>query len=288
MVKIFPQTSVIIVNYNFGDFLIDCLKSIDDRRNRSLDLLEIIVVDNGSTDGSISNAQKQFPDVKYIINDKNLGFARACNIGVEQTTGEFLLFLNPDTVVVNGAIKKAEDFMATHPECGALSGLIFNPDGSRQPTVRRFPTYTNILFGRYAPFTKVFPNNRFSRDYLCADLDYSQPQVVDALCGAFFFVRQRAWAEVGGFDERFFFMVEDTDLCYRFKENGWQVSYFPQPVCVHHLGERIKPNRKREKFYHSLGMYRFYEKHYQPNIFLKVLLNFALLLRIVSITTFGI
>lgn len=276
------RTSVVIVNYNCGDFLIDCLKSLFNQN------VTVTVVDNASTDGSIGKAQEQFPEVTYVLNDRNLGFARACNQGAGLTTGEFLLFLNPDTVVGGDAIGKAEDFMASHPACGALGGLVSNPDGSRQPTVRRFPTYTNILFGRYAPFTKLFPENRFSRDFLCADLDYSTPQVVDALCGAFLLVRRRAWAGVGGFDGRFFFMVEDTDLCYRLKQNGWQVCYFPQPVCVHHLGERLKPNRKREKFYHSRGMFRFYEKHYRPNVFLKAVINFALVVRIASITTFGV
>jgi len=288
VVKISPRTSVIIVNYNFGDFLVACLESLSGRSNGSAEGLEIVVVDNGSTDGSIAAAQSRFPGVKYVLNKKNLGFARACTIGVRQSTGEFILFLNPDTVVRPDAIGQAEDFMAAHPDAGALGGMVLNPDGSRQPTVRRFPTYTNILFGRNSPVTRIFPDNRFSRKYLCADLDYTKPQVVDVLCGAFLFVRRRALAAVGGFDERFFFMVEDTDLCYRLKEKGWQVYYFPQPVCIHHLGERIKPNRKREKFYHSIGMYRFYDKHYHPNLLLKGLLNFAQLIRVVFITTFGI
>lgn len=282
MVKISPQISVVIVNYNFGDFLIECLKSISNQD------LEIVVVDNGSTDESISKAKAEFPEAKYIINKKNLGFARACNIGINNSHGEFVLLLNPDTVVLKGAIIEALDFMNIHPECGALSGLVLNPDGSRQPTVRRFPTYTNILFGRSSPFTRFFPNNRFSRDFLCADLDYSQPQVVDAICGAFLFARRQALDDVGGFDEDFFFMVEDTDLCYRLKEKGWQVSYFPKAVCVHYLGERIKSNRRHERFFHSVGMYRFYRKHYHPNFFLRAVLGLSLVLRIAFITTFGI
>lgn len=281
-----PTTSIIIVNYNFGGYLADCLASIAEASRASPDKPEVVVVDNGSTDGSVEKAAARFPDATWVRNGENLGFARACNIGIGRSRGEFILFLNPDTVIRPGALDAAGEFMAGHPRCGALGGLVFNSDGSRQPTVRRFPTYTNILFGRNSPVTKLLPGNRRSREYLCADLDYAQPRLVDALCGAFLFVRRRALAEVGVFDERFFFMVEDTDLCYRLRQAGWEVWYFPFPVCIHHLGERIKKNRNREKFHHGRGMLRFYYKHYRPGLLVRAALNIGFLLRIAMITAF--
>lgn len=267
------RTTVVVVNYNSGELLLDCLGSLQEER------VELILVDNGSTDGSPERARAAFPHIRLIGNEDNLGFARGCNLGLAQASTEFILFLNPDTVSKPGAIRAAERFMDEHPRCGALGGMLLNPDGSRQLSLRRFPTYTNILFGRNSLFTKLLPWNPLSRRYLCLDLPYNRPQEVEAICGAWLFARYRALEELSGFDEQFFLYVEDTDLCYRLRRHGWQVWYFPFPVCIHYLGERVGRDRRLAKWHHALGMYKFYKKHYRPGPVTDFILRLGLKIR---------
>ncbi len=273
------KTSVVIVNYNSGRFLENCLRSLEGEN------VEIVVVDNNSQDGSIERAREKFPKIRYILNSQNLGFARACNIGARDVRSDFILFLNPDTEVLPGAIRGAEDFMLRNRKCGILGGRVLNPDGSTQFTLRRFPSYINIFFGRDSPLRRAFPKNPFSKHYLYLDLDYSKPHKVDMVCGAFMFVRREVFEELSGFDEGFFLFVEDTDLCYRAKEKGWEVWYFPQKVCIHYQNEH--PKGRGERFFHSMGMYRFFKKHYAPPKTFDFLLRFGLSI-LASLSAIGI
>lgn len=267
------RTTVVVVNYNSGELLLDCLGSL---RQEGVGL---ILVDNASDDGSLERARAAFPQIRFIVNQDNLGFARGCNLGLTQASTEFVLFLNPDTISQPGAIRAAERFMDEHPMCGALGGLLLNPDGSRQPSLRRFPTYANIFFGRNSIFTRLLPWNPLSRRYLYLDLDHTRPQEVEVICGAWFFARRRALEELSGFDEEFFLYAEDTDLCYRLKHSGWQVCYFPFPVCTHYMDRRQGSERRLARWHHTLGMYKFYKKHYEPGPVTDCILKLGLKIR---------
>ncbi len=241
---------------------------------------EVIVLDNDSRDGSVQMVEKEFPQVRLLVSEQNLGFSKGHNLSARHARGRYLFILNPDTVVAPGALEKLVAFAETHPEIGIVGPRILNPDGTLQYSCRRFPNPVAALF-RNTPLGKLFPNNPYTRDYLMTDWDHNSVREVDWVSGAALFIRKQVYAQLGGFDEQFFMYCEDMDLCYRAWQAGWKVVYFPDAVIYHAIGRStdLVANKMIRTFHQS--MYRYYKKHYarKTPLWLRPLVPVGLILR---------
>ncbi len=222
---------------------------------------EVVVVDNASWDGSADMVAQRFPEVHLVRSAVNLGFARGYNRAAAEATGRYLLLLNPDTVTRDGAPKSLVQFLETHPQAGAVGPRLLNRDGSLQFSCRRFPRPVAALF-RNTPLGKLFPRNRFAREYLMTDCDHTTESVVDWISGAAMCIRRETWEGVGGFDEGFFMYAEDMDWCWRAHRAGWDIYYVPHAEVMHCIGRSSDqvPLRMVLQFHRSMA--RFYRKHY--------------------------
>ncbi len=241
------------------------------------------MVDNGSNDSSVREAAERFPQVRFIFLARNTGFAHACNRGAELARGKVILFLNQDAEIIEEGFHKVLNFLLGDGRRGIAAGRIIYPDGRVQETIRRFLSYTNALFGRRTFLTRIFPNNRLTRHYLYQDIDLNKTQQVDVCTGMFLMVRTETFRRLSGFDEGFFFYVEDFDFCKRAKTAGWEVWYVAHTSASHHMGENI-PHLKRlyVKMHHYKGIYRYLVKHKRPGPILKALLWLGMGLAIVG------
>ncbi|MDQ6725356.1 MAG: glycosyltransferase family 2 protein [Actinomycetota bacterium] len=236
------------VSYNSRDCLPECVRSL-----RSEGVAEVIVVDNASLDGSIEAVLASDPGVTVVATGANLGFGSGVNRGVEETTGDHLLILNPDTVVEPGTVKALTEALDRDPGLAAVGPRIENVDGTLYPSVRSFPNLW-VATG-HAFLGLVWPTNPFSRRYRMLDLDHGRPvSEVDWVSGACMLVRRSAFEAVGGFDESYFMYVEDVDLCWRLGQAGWRIGYDPAGRVVHALGasSRLMPYRMIAAHHRSL------------------------------------
>ena len=238
------KLSIIIVNWNVKDLLKECLGSIFTFAPSTS--FEIFVVDNASSDSSAEMVSVDFPNVTLITNTENRGFAYACNQAIRQSTGEYVLLLNPDCHLTEGTIDKTLHFLDSHPKAGIAGCHIINPDGSTQQSVRRFPTILSQLLMMFK-IHHVLPNLPVFKKYFAADFDYSQTQEIDQPLGAAFFMRKKCLDEIGLLDERFFIWFEEVDLCKRAKDAGWEVWYDAESTVVHHGGQSFKQRNVLQK-----------------------------------------
>ncbi len=259
-----PDLSVVVINLNGKQLLDDCLESLHSAAPDHN--LEILVVDNGSEDGSPEMAREKYPEAILTVNEENLGFTKANNQGIEQSTGRYVMLLNNDTRVVPGAFSDAIQFLDTRPDVGCAGLRLLNEDGSLQLSCRRFPSFTQALFNRYSLLTRLFPNNRFSRSYLMTDFQHNLPQEVDWVSGACLVFRRSVLERIGALDERFFMYSEDVDYCYRVWEGGWRVVYIPTAEVYHLIGQDTKKVRTMLTIERHKSMYKFYKKHYSRNL----------------------
>jgi GT2 family glycosyltransferase len=257
------DVSISIVNYNAKDFLDNCIRSILSSIKKYS--YEVIVVDNASTDGSRDIAKK-YTGVIYIQNASNLGFIKANNIGLKNSRGKYVLSLNNDTVVKNGAIEKMIDFMDKTIDAGAVGPKLLNSDGSIQMQCRRcFPTPSSSLF-YFLGLSRLFPKSKAFGSYLMTYLDDIAVSEVDSLCGAAMMVRREIIDRVGLMDENYFMYGDDIDWCYRIKRAGWKVYYLPEAEMVHYGGRggsRYKSYRNIFEFHRVMAV--FYKKHYSKD-----------------------
>ncbi len=255
-----PALSICTVNWNTRTDLRALLQSV---RADAPDA-EVIVVDNGSTDGSAEMVRGEFPGVRLIANPDNRGYARATNQALAAAGGQYLFLLNPDSLVRPGCSARLRRFLDEHPRAGAAGPRVLNPDGSLQPSARRFPTFAAGLF-RHTPLGWLLPGNRFTRAYLMQEWDHTAPREVEWLSGAALMLRRVAVEQVGALDERFFMFCEDVDWAYRARAAGWERWYVPDAVVVHRIGratdQAVFPMVRA--FHRS--MLRFYWKHYAPH-----------------------
>jgi N-acetylglucosaminyl-diphospho-decaprenol L-rhamnosyltransferase len=254
--------SVVIVNWNAGGALDDCLAALFASKPWC-GTLEVLLVDNASTDGSQARAVRDYPGIKVLQNAENNGFARGANQALAQAAGELTLLLNPDVVLNPSAISLLADFMTQHPEAAVVGPKLLNPDGTVQGSARRDPSPWTGLFGRDAPLTRLFPNNPASRRELPGLRHAGEdPLEADWISGACLLVRRAAYERAGLLDERFFLFWEDADWCRRFRRTGWKVYYLPTAVGTHHVGvsRAQRPIRSAIDFHRSA--YRFYRKHH--------------------------
>ena len=236
--------SVIIVSYNTASLLRDCLEKLF-ATGTMLDM-EVFVVDNNSADDSAAMVRKEFPQVMLTANPDNRGFAAANNQAWLQAKGDYILLLNPDAFVKPDALKNAVAFMESHPGCGLCGGRLVKPDGSLDPSARRFPGWLSKLFtitglrGRF-PHSSLFSRHEFG------GFDHKSTMEVDWVPGTFTIYRQAMLQQTGFFDERFYIYYEETDLCLRAKKLGWQVFFIPDAEVVH-VGGASSKTRKDQQF----------------------------------------
>jgi hypothetical protein len=195
---------------------------------------EIIVVDNGSSDGSAEFVEKEFPHVRLIRNKENLGFAKANNIGIRASTGRYMCLINSDVTVQNNSIEKLMEFMDASPSVGMSGPRILNPDGSLQVSCRHFPSVWKSLCQTLG-FNKLFPKSAFLSEPFMKYWAHNEIRNVDVLGGCFWMVRREALNQAGLLDEHFFFYGEDIDWCRRFHMAGWDVVFYPYAEAIHVL-----------------------------------------------------
>jgi N-acetylglucosaminyl-diphospho-decaprenol L-rhamnosyltransferase len=264
--------TAIVVSWNVCDLLRRCLHSLVESaeatssgQGRSLDL-EIVVIDNHSADGSPDMVRAEFPQVQLIANDDNRGFTAANNQGLAAGRGRFFLLLNPDTEVVGDALGTMVRYMEAQPQIGILGPRLLYPDGSLQPSRRRFPTFATALV-ESTVVQEWWQDNRILRHYYMADvpaMEGDQVQEVDWLVGACLLVRREAYEQVGGLDEGFFMYSEELDWCRRIKEAGWQIVYFPGATVIHHEGKSSEQVAPARHIHFQSSKVRYFRKHHGP------------------------
>lgn len=271
-----PPLSVVIVNWNAGEYLPPCLSSIFEQGVE----VEVIVVDNASTDGSPQKAKQLFPQIKLLLMGENKGYSAGCNRGIKHSKGKFILILNPDTIVLPGAFSQLLDFAQKHPEAGIIGPQMIGFDGKVQMSCRRFPSYETGLF-RGTFLERLMPKSRTLSRYLLSNWDHSQPRVVDWVSGAGMLLRREFLQEAGIFDETFYMYCEDVDMGMRAKEFAWKVMYCPHAKIMHRIGgssdKKVVP--MLVKFH--LSHYLFFKKHWgwRTSILGEFLLVFGLVVR---------
>ena len=234
------DVSVVIVNWNTRDILQKCLTSIYEQDD---DIeLEVIVIDNASTDGSVEMVRKNFPRVSLIENSENRGFAAANNQGMKIAKGRYVLLLNSDTIILDNAISKTISFADTHPEAAVIGCRVLNPDRTLQPTCFMFPSILNMLLSSTYLY-KLFPKNKFFGRELMTWWDRNDIREVDVVTGCFMLVRRDAIEQIGTMDERFFIYGEEMDWCYHFKQAGWKIIFTPTGEIIHFGGQSTRQKR---------------------------------------------
>jgi O-antigen biosynthesis protein len=252
--------SVIIVNYNVRQFLENALTSIS-RALTGIDG-EVIVVDNASDDGSAAMVREKFPAVRLIESAGNVGFARANNLALKVAQAEFLLLINPDTIVQEDTFRVMLDFFRAHPETGLAGCRILNPDGSFQlPCRRSFPTPW-VAFTKVFGLSTMFPKSRLFGRYNLTYLDPDATYEVDAVSGSFMMLRRAVYEKIGGLDESFFMYGEDLDWCYRVRQAGFAIHYVHATQIIHFKGESTRRSNIDEVRVFYGAMILFVEKHF--------------------------
>ena len=253
------KLSVVIVNYNVKYYLDQCLKSLL-RALKGIDA-EVFVVDNHSRDGSIAYLRHRYPTVHFIASAHNLGFARGNNIAIRQSQGEYVLLLNPDTVVGEDVIRSSIDFMDQHPKAGAHGVLMLNSCGQKALESRRgLPTPLVSLY-KMIGLCKRFPQSERFAHYYMGGLAWEVPGKIEVMSGAYCFLRKSVLDKIGLLDEDFFMYGEDIDLSYRLLKAGFENWYLPAPI-LHYKGESTKKTSFRYVHVFYDAMLIFFNKHY--------------------------
>ncbi|MGL4606156.1 MAG: glycosyltransferase family 2 protein [Eubacteriaceae bacterium] len=254
--------SIIIVNYKTLELTSNCIDSVLKSRTKDLQY-EIILVDNNSNDGSVQKISDRFPEIKIIINEKNLGFSKANNLGIKASKGDYILLLNSDTIVDLDTLTLSFDFIKKHKHIGALGCKILLPNGSLDSACKRsFPTPLNGIY-HSLHLDDAFPESVRFGEYNLTYIDENKTCSIDCVMGAFMMVPRRVIDIVGMLDEDFFMYGEDVDWCYRIKNAGYQIMYYPDTRIFHHkkasgIGKRNP--KVIAAFYDSMII--FYRKHY--------------------------
>ena len=244
------KLSVVIVSYNVRSYLEQCLQSVQ----RALEGTEgeVFVVDNHSDDDSVETVRQHYPWVRLIENQENLGFAKANNQAIRQAQGDYILLLNPDTLVAEDTFHGVLAFMDEHPKAGGAGVMMCYEDGSRAPESRRaLPT----------PWVAALKMMGFTKRYYLSDLPWDQPCRIEVVSGAFCLLRHEAIKTVGLLDEDFFMYGEDIDLSYRLLKGGWENWYLPYSI-IHYKGRSTRKSDYRYVHVFYQAMLIFFQKHY--------------------------
>ncbi len=264
--------SAIVVTYNSAENITSCLNALQNE----VDAIggEILVYDNNSNDSTTQVIKKEFPNIKLIESKQNFGFGEANNKAIDQAKGEYVLFANPDMVLDSGALQILYDTFRNQNLAGAVVARLHNADGSFQPTCRNFPDFYNIFFSRGSVLNnKVFPA-KTGETYTLSDFDSITE--VPAASAACMLMEKAFFQKIGGFDNRFFLFMEDTDLSLRIKQAGKKLFFEPKAGALHYWGKGSSISRIRRSWYHHMSVWKYYLKHH-PNGFSLIILPAALL-----------
>jgi len=257
--------SICILTLSARDYLRACLQSIQEHTAVPH---EIIVVDNGSSDGTSNMLRVEFPTVRLIQNQENLGYTYPNNQAMQLAKGRFISLLNPDTLVHASAFEKLCDFLESHPEVGIVGPKVLNPDGTLQAPCRRGDSRPWAVISYFTGLGKLFPDKAFFNGYLLTHLPEDQINPVDGVSGSCMLIRREVVDQIGYLDERFFAYQEDADYCLRARQAGWQVYYDPEAQITHFGGQggsRVQPYRSIWAWHESYFLY--YRKHFARDYF---------------------
>ena len=250
MDSVTPDISVAIVSYNTRDLLRACLRSLFARQEDGEASLEIIVADNGSSDGSLDMVRAEFPSVQVIETGENLGFGRANNLALQNAQGRAFCLLNSDAEVLPGALSLPLAALDADPKIGLVGGQLLWPDGRLQTSYGDDPTLAGVFR------EQTFLSARGGAHTVAPPAALTD---VPQICGAFMLIRPQAWREMGGFDPQYFMYNEDVDLNFRLRRAGWRVVFLPQARITHHLGASSSADwRKRARMVSAYNESRFY------------------------------
>ncbi len=244
------STSVIIVTFNSQDSISASLTSL------SKDDLEIVVIDNNSSDQTLEKL-KSYKDIKLIKNSKNLGFGKAINIGVKNSQGEYLFFLNPDCIVQEKTVEKLSAYLDQNLEVGVVGPKLLSSDGSVQTEMAKFPAVLPQIL-----ILLRLHRLRFFQKLVYPKFDYEKTQEAEHLMGAALMIRRAVFEEVGGFDEKFFLWFEETDLLKRISDKGYKIVYVPEAIVTHLVGQSTKQlNPIKKQTIWNRSLLHYFRKH---------------------------
>jgi GT2 family glycosyltransferase len=274
-----PKLSVIIVNYNVRYFLQQCLQSV--RKASTGISVETFVVDNNSSDGSVEMVREYFPEVKLIDNKENSGFSKANNQAIRQSTGEYVLLLNPDTVVEEETFQKVCAFMDQHADAGGLGVHMIDGKGVFLPESKRGLPTPAVAFYKISGLSSLFPKSKTFGKYHLGFLDKNETHEVEVLSGAFMLLRHSVLDKIGLLDEDYFMYGEDIDLSYRILQGGYKNYYYPGTKIIHYKGESTKKSSVNYVMVFYRAMVIFAKKHFAPGraALFSFLINMAIWVR---------
>jgi hypothetical protein len=251
--------SIIIVNWNVRELLARCLNSISScLKSREF---EVIVVDNASEDGSVEMMKREFPQVKLIENQENVGFGRASNQGIKIAQGKYLFILNPDTLVGPNTLENIIDFMDSNPKVGIGGCYVYYPDGRPQSSFYKFPTLLSY-FSRMLSIFRILPINRLTQKFFWEYKDNNISGTVDRVLGGAMVLRKETVEQIGVFDEAYFMYAEELDLCYRARQKGWEVSTIPDTEIIHYHLQSGLQNIRTITFHSFKSDFIFFKKFF--------------------------
>ena len=256
--------SVVIVSYNVKYFLEQCLSSLK-KAVEGISLpggsTEVFIIDNASSDGSPDFLEPLFPDFHFIRNKENNGFAKANNLVIPLCKGEFILFLNPDTILAEDSLDICISFFRDHADTGAVGVRMIDGAGRFLKESKRGFPYPITSFFKLTGLTHLFPRSKIFSSYYMGHLDEERTQTVDILSGAFMMIKRSVLNQTGGFDEQFFMYAEDIDLSYRIDKAGFKNYYLPSTTIIHFKGESTQKDFRYVKMFYS-AMQLFMKKHF--------------------------
>lgn len=252
------KLSIVIVSWNVKKDLVNCLRSIGE--NPAYKSFEVIVIDNASTDSTVETVRNEFPEIVVITNSQNLGFAAANNQGIEKSRGEYILLLNPDTIVQLNSLNVLIEFMDENEDVGICGPQLLNQNGTIQPSVRGFPTFRGALY-RHTIFKYLRLFRYEYKKWLMKSFDHKTKMDVDQVMGAALMIRQSIIDRIGVMDEGFFMYYEEVDLCYRIKQAGWRVVFVPTAVITHSGGQSSGQIPVKKQMMAITSLLKFFRKH---------------------------
>jgi N-acetylglucosaminyl-diphospho-decaprenol L-rhamnosyltransferase len=258
MSPLLTRWSAVVVNFEAGPLLLEAVRSV--LADTSAGPAEVVVVDNGSRDGSVAAVQAALPDVVVVDPGRNVGYAGAANRGIAATTAPVVAVVNSDLVVVPGTAAAVLARFDAEPDLAAVGPALLNPDGSQYPSARAHVSTSDAV--GHAVLGRLFPRNRFTRRYRELDAAWDRPRDVDWVSGALIFLRRSALDSVGGWDERYFMYMEDLDLCWRLRRLGWRVGYEPAGRATHVQGASTAAHPYRMIVEHHRSAFRFAERRW--------------------------